>query len=361
MLAAVLLLGCGASHRRRPIAARSSTPSACPDNLFSEALVSAAVGYVAASGGSPSCPGVVLESRDGGRTFTRRASPPDAVKIVFTTVQDGWDFGSPGGSLYHTRNGAKSWQRQSMPGRVDALGARAATVIALLDQCDDRLCRQSLQISHNNGATWTRHALEGSTTAGEDVKEQVLLTDPVRGYVLVGPRTWVTADGGRTWHPIHHPCGGGGGNFTGPLLAGTTSSTLWLVCALEPGVGNQGKLLYRSSDGGRNWRQVPGRADVFFNLRTPLPDGGYADRLAVSDTNHAYLAEQRGTLLQTSNGGRKWHDAPLPANRDAGLGDTGPNDVQFLDSRHGWTITWPGAVYRTADAGRHWAVTDPLG
>jgi hypothetical protein len=53
--------------------------------------------------------------------------------------------------------------------------------------------------------------------------------------------------------------------------------------------------------------------------------------------------------------------APLPANRDADLGDTGPDDVQFVDPRHGWTITFDGAVYRTADAGRHWAVSDPFG
>lgn len=128
-----------------------------------------------------------------------------------------------------------------------------------------------------------------------------------------------------------------------------------MVCALEPGAGNQGKLLYRSSDGGRSWRQLGGRADTFFNLRTPIPDGGYALLLTASDANHAYLAEQRGTLLQTSDGGRRWQAAPLPANGSADLYDTGPDDVQFADPRHGWTITFHGAVYRTADAGRHWA------
>jgi photosystem II stability/assembly factor-like uncharacterized protein len=126
------------------------------------------------------------------------------------------------------------------------------------------------------------------------------------------------------------------------------------------GAGNQGKLLYRSSNGGRRWRQLDGRADVFFKLKTPIPDYGYALRFDVSDANHAYLAEQRGTLVQTSNGGRRWRAAPLPANRNAHLFDSGPTDVQFVDPRHGWTITFNGAVYRSADAGRRWAVTDPL-
>jgi len=358
MLAAVLLTGCGASHRQHRIPSRPGTNSACPHLLFSEALVSPAIGYVAGSGESASCPAFILESHDSGRTFTRRVSPRDAVNIVFTSVREGWDFG--GGSLYRTSDAAESWQRQPMPGRVDGLDARAATVIVLLDRCQHLRCRQSLQVSHDGGATWARHALDGSTAADEDVNEQVLLTDSLHGYVLVGPRTWTTADGGRSWQSIQQPCGGRDGSFTGPLLGGTGPSNLWLVCGLEPGAGNQGKLLYRSGDGGRSWRQLGGQADVFFKLRTPIPDGGYIVRLAVSDANHAYLAEQRGTLQQTSDGGR-WYAAPLPVNRDAGLGDTGPDDVQFVDPRHGWMITFEGAVYRTADAGRHWAVSDPLG
>ena len=90
-------------------------------------------------------------------------------------------------------------------------------------------------------------------------------------------------------------------------------------------------------------------------------DFGYAVRHAVSDTHHAYLAEDRRTLLQTSDGGRRWQAAPLPANRDADFYDQGPTDVQFVDPRHGWTITFDGALYRTAGAGSHSAVSDPFG
>jgi photosystem II stability/assembly factor-like uncharacterized protein len=61
------------------------------------------------------------------------------------------------------------------------------------------------------------------------------------------------------------------------------------------------------------------------------------------------------------NGGRRSQAAPLLEHREADLYDTGPDDVQVIDARHGWTITLEGAVYRTADAGRHWSVTDPLG
>lgn len=358
LLVVVALAGCGAARRSRVVVARMSAAASCSRVLFSEALVSPLVGFVAGGDGRASCPTFVLESRDGGRTFTRRASPHGTVEIVFTSAREGWDFG---GVLYRTRDAARSWQLLPMPGRVDGLGARAATVVVLLDRCERRRCHQSLQVSHNHGASWTRHALDGSTGAGADVNEQVLLTDQRHGYVLVGARTWVTADGGGSWYRIGQPCGGRDGSLTGPLLAGTGPSNLWLVCALQPGAGNQGKLLYRSSDGGRTWRQLGGRADAFFRIKTPLPDSGYAVRLTVSDTRHAYLAEQRGTLLQTSDGGRSWQAARLPANRKAGLGDTGPDDVQFADPGHGWTITFPGAVYRTADAGRHWAASDPLG
>lgn len=357
MLATVILSACGVSNPQHGFVARLTATSPCPHTLFSAALVSPSVGYVA-GGSVPSCPTFILESRDGGRSFTRRASPRGVMEIAFSSVQDGWDFG---GALYRTRDAAKSWQRQSMPGHVDGLAARGSTVIVLVDQCRRLRCRQLLEVSHNGGRAWARHALDGLTLAGRDVDEQVLLTDPLRGYVLVGARMWSTADSGRSWHLRHQPCGGREGAYTGPLLAGSGPGNLWLVCGLSPGTGAQGKLLYRSSTDGRTWRPIIGPRDFFARVRTPLPDAGYISALASSDNRHAYLTEQRGTLLQTSDGGHHWKAAPLPTNRDAGLYDTGPDDVQFADRHCGWAITFEGAVYRTTDSGRHWSVHDPLG
>lgn len=357
ILAAVILSACGASNPQDRIVARPTATSACPHTLFSAALVTPSVGYVA-GGDVPACSAFVLESRDGGRSFTHRASPSGVMEIVFSSVRDGWDFG---GALYRTRDGAKSWQRQPMPGHVDGLAARGSTVMALVDQRQRLRCRQLLEISNDGGGAWARHALYGSTAVGQDVNEQVFLPDQAHGYVLVGARMWSTADSGRAWHPRHQPCGGREGAYTGPLLAGTGPQNLWLVCGLSPGTGNQGKLLYRSSTDGRTWRPIIGPRDFFARVRTPLPDAGYISALAATDARHSYLAEQRGTLLQTSDGGHHWKAAQLPTNHAAGLYDTGPDDVQFANPHHGWAITFNGAVYRTNDSGRHWNVHDPLG
>jgi hypothetical protein len=86
-VAVVALVWCGTSDRQQPIALGASVRPACPHRLLNEALVSPEVGYLSGNGGSPACPAFILASRDGGRTFTRCASPQDAVEIVFTSAQ----------------------------------------------------------------------------------------------------------------------------------------------------------------------------------------------------------------------------------------------------------------------------------
>jgi photosystem II stability/assembly factor-like uncharacterized protein len=60
--------------------------------------------------------GLLLQSADGGTTWNLAPSSPGVSgHIAFTSPQDGWLAGGPGGGeLYVTRDGARSWQKISL-------------------------------------------------------------------------------------------------------------------------------------------------------------------------------------------------------------------------------------------------------
>ena len=115
-------------------------------------------------------------------------------------------------------------------------------------------------------------------------------------------------------------------------------------------VGDRGVILM-TENGGRRWRQ----ADCPINCR--LESVFFIDEQrgwAVGGWAHPYTHKSSGVVLRTENGGRRWTRVPaatLPALKQ----------VHFLDHRHGWAIgnssaMYPAGVFRTQDGGRAWTV-----
>jgi photosystem II stability/assembly factor-like uncharacterized protein len=83
-----------------------------------------------------------------------------------------------------------------------------------------------------------------------------------------------------------------------------------------------------------------------------ISSSGYLHNAALTTPSSAWLALGRGTLLHTSDGGRTWREAIPYARANPGDGGVGP--VVFVDRRHGWLLSIPRLLFRTADGGDHW-------
>jgi photosystem II stability/assembly factor-like uncharacterized protein/tetratricopeptide (TPR) repeat protein len=113
--------------------------------------------------------------------------------------------------------------------------------------------------------------------------------------------------------------------------------------------GDRGVILW-TEDGGRRWEL----ADSPVNCRLEAIFFLDADRgWAVGGWTHPYTHKSTGVVLQTANGGRRW--TRLAATTLPKL-----KQVYFQDARHGWAVgnasaMYPAGVFLTRDAGETWS------
>jgi hypothetical protein len=171
---------------------------------------------------------------------------------------------------------------------------------------------------------------------------------------LDGPtRLFVTRDGGSNWRGVAQPCPGAL-EFKEPLLAALTERHAWLLCLGQPGAGHQVKALYETSNA-RSWTL---RAATLL----PRPAGrglasaGYGFWLTFTERGFGVIAELRGSLLVTRDGGRSWRPARISSPGEseaanAALITPGVGFVLVRDTRIPTTVV---SLYRTNNAGRSW-------
>lgn len=141
-------------------------------------------------------------------------------------------------------------------------------------------------------ATWrsgSRRGLQLAAVVGPSLAWATL--QPRKGG---DSRLFVSRDGGRSWQRVKVPCGRPYA-FYRPLVAAASARHAWLLCLGQPGVGQQNKALYETVDG-RTWRR----------LRPNLNGSGYGFALAFAPNGFGLLAEDRGGLLVTRDGGNSW-------------------------------------------------------
>ena len=133
--------------------------------------------------------------------------------------------------------------------------------------------------------------------------------------------------------------------------------TGWLMCILEGGAGFQGKILYRTGDGGESWEEVAnssGPPETWVgNLGTP----GYYGEMFFLDESAGWLIRgpfPTGLISVSHDGGVLWQPANLPVRID-GLW---MRSLHFIDQQHGWLLAAlgdaPGAIFHTSDGGQMW-------
>jgi photosystem II stability/assembly factor-like uncharacterized protein len=293
--------------------APSATP-ATPPTASPTPIALPTVAYIAAAGNGVVWVAVagtrLFESSDRGATWGERSVPQSGgiQEIAFVSADEGWILGvaspatqcqSQGVRLWHTSDGARTWQQLSVSGIADA-------------QCKDRLA----------------------------------FVDAQRGYLGAhdpnsAPVIYRTTDGGKTWSAsarLPDPPGftSGGGGFT--LSAGPVAdfgSTQYLYAS-----GNNNSQLrayiFRSTNGGASWS---------FATTPPANDAGV---VFVTATRFIEIGTP-GTSSESTDGGVTWH----PFTSDYSQAAPVAPQIVFGDANVGYA-TVRGSIQRTTDGGAHW-------
>lgn len=111
------------------------------------------------------------------------------------------------------------------------------------------------------------------------------------------------------------------------------SANVFLVTAgTYPGNG----ILFKSTDGGNNWKNIP------FNK-------GFISSLFFIDENVGYVIVKTD-IFQTVDGGTIWNKQNTKA-----LGSNDGN-ICFFNKEEGYYVTTPGEIYYTNDEGKNWKI-----
>jgi photosystem II stability/assembly factor-like uncharacterized protein len=218
-----------------------------------------------------------------------------------------------------------------------------------------KTCSYSFQTSIDHGRTWhnrgpmpSAHGQIIATRAGESI------TAYAYGDETGGDRILQTTTDGTQWSNEASPCSSSTAGFSADADGG-----VWLVCGSQPGAGNQGKEVYRSADGSGGWRLVA-RTEIDGSKRVgSIQTYSYVNALLATSPTTAFLATDRGTLLETIDGGVTWK-------QDPGW-DSGEDffyDLTFIDADHGWVAArtpipgdYADRIYYTTDAGKTWRIS----
>jgi hypothetical protein len=228
--------------------------------------------------------------------------------------------------------------------------------------------------SEDYGKTWTRGTFGGSSvpmggnTDGRSMGER-LMVDPNQPSVLYfGSRNgglWRSVDSAATWQAVTSFPVMGDANlglsfvlFDGPSgSAGVPTPTLYVGVATLTG-----NTLYRTSDAGASFAAVPG-----------APTGMVPHHGALAADGMLYVVYADGPGPSNIATGALWrHDTASGQWTDVSPVSRGLGGLTVDASRPGTLMVstmnaWPGEIYRSTDAGEHWAPLrsksrlDPMG
>ena len=235
------------------------------------------------------CPLQLLESADGGRSWTPAPAQPPAsgarigvgepaagqTWLVRTGASAGYVLGAPGlnprgrpdkASLWHTANGGRSWSKRSLRCQIDAMSVvvSAAPDGTLMAVCAGQPAAgsqaKSVARSTDGGRTWTVHVpcpANAPACSGAPLDFAYLGgIDAVTGAVafLSGGRSslMVTYDGGTRWR-IVRPLIGDTSAWSGPVTFFNRSDGVLIA---ESGNTNEMPAIYHTTDGGMHWSKV---------------------------------------------------------------------------------------------------------
>jgi hypothetical protein len=184
-------------------------------------------------------------------------------------------------------------------------------------------------------------ALTASQPPSADVLDGLAALGADSAAVLTGEgqATWYkTVDRGAHWNALDDPCAGTPyPRSPSATMSRAPDGSLWVVCAAQPGAGQQAKQLVTSADGGRTWQ-----------VRGALESAGYGTRVVPFSAVDAWRTGPRADLYRTTDGSR-WTSVAV-------MGDAaGGGDSHFAAFDPETAVYFQdGSVYATRDGGHSW-------
>lgn len=236
------------------------------------------------------------------------------------------------GRLFHTTDGAKSWERRPTPGGLSFVA------LACPSRTDLWAAGQAGQILHSSdgGATWAEQQ--------SGAKRQLLsiaFATAQRGLAVGDFGTLLrTDDGGATWSTVALPA-----DIVLPPEAAEVVDpgdiVLYGVTFADPehawAVGEFGIIL-ASSDGGRTWQQQASSVEMsLFGVW-------------FADARRGWAVGLEATLLATVDGGEHWERRAVETPKGFVLA---LYDIE-VRGQHGWAIGNSGFLLHSADGGASW-------
>lgn len=307
--------------------------------------------------------GVILATSDGGRTWQTQWS--GAGKVIEMTVlgrshawaiaahvADDGTISAP--EILRTSDGGARWTATRLShglGSLDFVTPSVGWAIELGSTAPaaypgggplGRLVRTA-----DGGRTWT--------DAGAGTVATVCFLDARHGWATGGSVVRRTLDGGRTWRVVSKRPDEA---FAFDRTLACQGGALWLFQDLMGGAGGHSNYAgWRSTDGGRTWRQV--MSNAFFDLK-PTSIGHADDEpgpfVAPNPSTSVELgvspAAQETSVTITLDGGRTWRTTTL-------VGLAAGGEIAFPDPRHGYVLGWDhgqrDVLLATSDGGRTWS------
>lgn len=270
-------------------------------------------GWVAGDGG------VVLRTRDGGRSWTRQtvATNDSFNDVYFRNEENGYLLAAS--QVFTTDDGGETWRAaarftaQGFGAEPELYSVRFTSkkrgwIVGSLSRGENVI--DSLVLSTDNGgASWQRQRVP--------VRDELIHLDfdgERRGWVVgSGGRILHTRDGGETWD----------------VQASNTSAALYHVefQGDERGwtVGERGTIL-RTEDGGRTWRAVSP------SVRSTLLSVKFVNK------EEGWIVGRSGVILRTDDGGTTWKQQESRTRQHL--------YALFFDKKVGYAVGGDGLVLR---------------
>lgn len=266
--------------------------------------------------------------------------------VAFVNVNVGWVVGDAG-TILRTTDGGKTWEAQL--GGDPQSDAERIRIVHFLDE-HRGWAIQGMKLLHTrDGESWEEI---GSAPYGV---QHLVFTSPRVGIVAGSPQAthynpsymYRTTDGGRTWRQVwtceaKMMMGGLARNFTceiGQIQFPTPQVGYAVAKDRCAGMGCDGPpLIAKTTDGGATWRLMTGPGVLEQDHVTSVY---FLD----ASTGFARLASKK--LHMTTDGGATWR----------GIIASPGEDIQFADPSVGWGIELDRTDLRlsfTTDGGRRW-------